>query len=145
VKKTFQERLSELLNGRSYDEIERVSGIPAESLRRWKNGANEVKSGAIVKLCTHFSVSADWLLGLTDSMTGPPPATADPPTSYSQAPPFQTTICPECNRIRSELDRMEGRMESLQTQNRELLDRLARPTWPGTLDVTPAKPAKTRT
>ena len=144
MKQKFMDRLAELRKSLSYHEFSKVSGIPAESLRRWENGASEPKSGSIANLCQRFSVSADWLLGLSDSMAPALPATAETPTPYATAPPPRPPICPECLRMRSDLDRMEGRMESLQTQNRELLDRLARPTLPGIPATTPAHPHRSK-
>lgn len=62
---TFGERLESLRKGQTQKEFASKIGLPLNSYTNWVRGIREPSMSAIISLCTHLSVSADWLLGLT--------------------------------------------------------------------------------
>lgn len=53
---------------RAQSEIARELGIPQQTYAHWENGLRQPKLDMLMRLCLHFGVSADWLLGLDSAM-----------------------------------------------------------------------------
>ena len=64
---TFGERLESLRNGMTQKEFAASLQTPINTYTNWVRGIREPSMSALVNLCTHLSVSADWLLGLSDN------------------------------------------------------------------------------
>lgn len=52
--------------GESQAYISEVCGVCHASVCRWENGNREIPTHAVIDLCKHYGVSADWVLGLSD-------------------------------------------------------------------------------
>ena len=65
----FSQRLKELRTDRGLSMKELAKEIEATdaAVCNWENGVNEPKLAYIIKLCVYFGVSADYLIGLSDS------------------------------------------------------------------------------
>ena len=63
------ERILNLMEaeGASQTELAKVTGVSNKTISAWKRGLQKPSSDAIVKLADYFSVSADYLLGRTDT------------------------------------------------------------------------------
>ena len=68
-KMCFKENLIELLkeNKLSQQKIAYAIGVSQRAVSKWINGQAEPTAMNIFKLAIYFDVSADYLLGLTDS------------------------------------------------------------------------------
>ncbi|MGN0832606.1 MAG: helix-turn-helix domain-containing protein [Kiritimatiellia bacterium] len=78
--KVFGDRLESLRNGETQKGFAKALGIPINTYTNWVRGIREPSMSAIIHLCTHLGVSADWLLGLPErggSAAAPPPATVN--------------------------------------------------------------------
>lgn len=68
--KKFGERLESLRGEKTQKEFAALYDIPLNTYTNWVRGIREPSANALVKLCTQLDVSADWLLGLSDSRGG---------------------------------------------------------------------------
>ena len=66
MKKSFSDRLTELQGERTQKEFARHLGIPLNTYTNWLLHSRKPTMDAIISICTKVSVSADWLLGLSD-------------------------------------------------------------------------------
>ena len=64
--KTLAERLKEIRAGRTQSEVAELLGIKQTAWSRYEKGIAMPGGEMIIHICNTFSVSADWLLGLTD-------------------------------------------------------------------------------
>lgn len=66
---TFCLRLRDLRKekGVSMKELAKEIDVTDAAISNWENGVNEPKLTYIIRLCTYFGVSADYLLGISDS------------------------------------------------------------------------------
>lgn len=95
MEKVFLRRLLELRNSMSYKAFADKTGLDKTSLERWEKGTSDIKSDAIVKLCSACGVSADWLLGLSDNRT--PAAPGFPASGLKAADKHESyKPCPSC-------------------------------------------------
>jgi len=62
----FGDRLESLRNGETQKGFAKSLGIPINTYTNWVRGIREPSMSAIVNICTHLGVSADWLLGLPE-------------------------------------------------------------------------------
>ena len=53
-------------NKLSQEDLAEVLDITQQQYSRYEIGKNEIPVRYIVKLCKHYHISADWLLGLED-------------------------------------------------------------------------------
>lgn len=62
------ERIRELIcsTDDSIQSIASEMGLAGYTVSSWLNNGTNPSAYAIVQLCKHFNVSADWLLGLSD-------------------------------------------------------------------------------
>jgi len=67
----FLDRLRKLQNGKSVSEFARFLGMNQKSLDNYTKGERKPSTNFIITICTKCSVSADWLLGLTEKQTSP--------------------------------------------------------------------------
>ena len=77
--KIFLERLNELRGNRSVVGFARDCGIPQQTMSAYCKGERVPGAEALCQIASTNVVSADWLLGFTDSRTGtcaPSPDTA---------------------------------------------------------------------
>jgi transcriptional regulator with XRE-family HTH domain len=58
----FLKRLRLLCGGHSFDELEVLTGINRETIRRQVRGQNRPTAEHAARVCETFSASADWLL-----------------------------------------------------------------------------------
>ena len=63
----FSERLKSLRGNMSQAEAAAKIGITAQTLGRYENEQRKPDSETILLICKHYGVSADYLLGLSDS------------------------------------------------------------------------------
>lgn len=70
--KIFSERLRELIkeSGKDVKSMAKSMGIASGSLSKYQNGEAEAGCNAVKKIADYFSVSADYLLGLSDCREG---------------------------------------------------------------------------
>lgn len=54
------------LEGENQKELALAIGVAQSAISQWEKGINEPKANYIVKICKHYKVSADYLLGLSD-------------------------------------------------------------------------------
>ena len=66
----FCERLKQVRGERSQAEISRILGVKQQNWSRWESGSVFPGAETLHHICATCSVSADWLLGLSDK----PPA-----------------------------------------------------------------------
>lgn len=64
--KLFGDRLREVRGFRSQSEIARVCGVSQTTYSYWEKGKTEPSIEKISKICEFFSVSSDYLIGLSD-------------------------------------------------------------------------------
>ena len=60
----FGERLESLRKGMTQREFAKSIGVPLTTYTNWVAGIRMPSAEAIVSICSHLGVSADWLLGL---------------------------------------------------------------------------------
>jgi len=72
MKSAFSEALSSLRRekGLSQRNVAADLGISQALLSHYENGAREPKLEFVVKMCNYYGVSADYILGRTDTRTG---------------------------------------------------------------------------
>lgn len=63
---SFGERLESLRDSDTQKGFAKSLGIPINTYTNWVRGIREPSMSAIITLCTHLGVSADWLLGLPE-------------------------------------------------------------------------------
>lgn len=56
--------------GEGQADLSKAIGTSQNLISRWEIGRFEPSAGNIIKLCQHYNVSADWLLGLSDKVSG---------------------------------------------------------------------------
>ena len=68
MSKIFGERLKELRmqEGLSQSELAKILGTSQASLSKWENDVQEPCIEEIVKICKHFNISADYVIGSQD-------------------------------------------------------------------------------
>ena len=68
MSKIFGERLKELRmqEGLSQSELAKMLGTSQASLSKWENDVQEPCIEEIVKICKHFNISADYVIGSQD-------------------------------------------------------------------------------
>ena len=64
--KIFPERLRLLRGSTSQEDMGRKYGFTQSAYAKWEAGRAEPKFDVLTKICKEYSVSSDWLLGLTD-------------------------------------------------------------------------------
>lgn len=64
------ERLIEIRkrNKLSQEKVAEVLFIPQQQYSRYENGKNEIPVRYVITLCKFYNISADWLLGLKETM-----------------------------------------------------------------------------
>lgn len=68
--KLLPERLKEARGTRSQREVAEALGIKQTAYSRYEQGVNTPGAEVIYKICITLNVSADWLLGLSNTNTG---------------------------------------------------------------------------
>lgn len=68
--KSFLKRLDNLREGRPVTSFARSCGIPQQTMANYCKGERVPSLEALCRICSTNVVSADWLLGFTDSRTG---------------------------------------------------------------------------
>lgn len=65
----FRDRLRQSIDSRGYTfaDVEFYTGIAAPTISRYLGALRLPDTRYLLVLCKHFGVSADWLLGLSDS------------------------------------------------------------------------------
>jgi transcriptional regulator with XRE-family HTH domain len=66
MKKSFGLRLKELRGSKSQAQIAEFFGVGQSAYSAWELDKKEPDHNTIRTICRHYSVSADWLLGLED-------------------------------------------------------------------------------
>ena len=68
MSKIFGERLKELRmqEGYSQNEFAKILGTSQASLSKWENDVQEPCIDDIVKICNHFKITADYVIGRQD-------------------------------------------------------------------------------
>lgn len=102
--KKFGERLELLRGAKTQKEFAALYDIPLNTYTNWVRGIREPSASALVKLCTQLDVSADWLLGLTDSRGG------------SAAPAQQKIIAAQPDVLR-EIRELKKRVNALESSS----------------------------
>lgn len=71
-KEIFGERVSEVrkLHGETQKELGAAIGMSSNNISEIEKGKKTTISEKLVKICRHYHVSADYLLGLSDDMRG---------------------------------------------------------------------------
>jgi len=62
----FPSRIRLLRGRQTAAEIAAVFGVTQPAWTQWEKGLREPRLDTLEKICRHFGVSADWLLGLAD-------------------------------------------------------------------------------
>lgn len=52
-------------------ELAKKIGVSTKQIKRWKDGTSEMGIDKLVKICTYYSVSADYILGLPRRLEWP--------------------------------------------------------------------------
>ncbi len=66
----FAQRLESLRGSLTQRQFANMLGVPLTSYTNWLAGISTPKIDVVITVCSKLGVSADWLLGLTDSSTG---------------------------------------------------------------------------
>ncbi len=117
---TFTERLRELRGRRSRREVCTEAGFNETTFTFWETGKREPHIANILALCKFYGVSADYLLGLSDSPSGnSAPITASNSNVMSPNASVNTAderyFCRECPQV-DRLTRIIDRLTSPQGQ-----------------------------
>jgi transcriptional regulator with XRE-family HTH domain len=81
----FPSRIRLLRGHQTAAEIAAVFGVTQPAWTQWEKGLREPRLDTVEKICRHFGVSADWLLGLSDDQhSGPTPGVVPPSTDIGQ-------------------------------------------------------------
>ena len=56
--------------GERQADLSKAIGTVPNRISQWETGSRKPSAGNIIKLCQHYNVSADWLLGLSDNFFG---------------------------------------------------------------------------
>lgn len=64
----YYDRIREIRikNGETQQELATLLGTSQQAYLKYEKGINEMSIRKIIKLCRHYNLSADYLLGLTD-------------------------------------------------------------------------------
>lgn len=70
----YTQRLKDLRedNDWTQEEVANYLKLKREQYRRYENGINEIKVSFLIKVCKLYNVSADYILGFTNTKTGLP-------------------------------------------------------------------------
>lgn len=70
----YTQRLEDLRKDRDLTQaqVAKLLDLPREQYRRYETGINEAKAGFIIKVCKLYNVSADYLLGFTNTYNNLP-------------------------------------------------------------------------
>ena len=98
-------RLETLRGEKTQKEFSALCGIPLNTYTNWVRGICEPSASALVKLCTTFGVSSDWLLGLSDERAG-----------GSAAPTAKKIIAPQPDLLR-EIHELQKRVTALESSS----------------------------
>ena len=93
MRKTICDRIKQLRNSLSYIEFSRKLNLSAASVERWEKGRSDIKSDALIRICSVCGVSADWLLGLSDKAKHP--SILSGAQAYEGSEPY-VVACQEC-------------------------------------------------
>ncbi|MDE5994146.1 MAG: helix-turn-helix domain-containing protein [Oscillospiraceae bacterium] len=65
----YTQRLEDLRKDKdlTQEQVAEQLGLKREQYRRYETGINEIKASFIIKVCKFYNVSADYLLGFTDT------------------------------------------------------------------------------
>lgn len=113
--KTLAERLKEIRAGRTQSEVAELLGIKQTAWSRYEKGIAMPGGEMIIHICNTFSVSADWLLGLTDE----------------RAPGAAVTTDARIAELEKKVIRLEGENSALQKALAIVGGRPARPAKTG--------------
>lgn len=71
-KELFGKRVSEIrkMNHETQKALGEAIGMSSNNVSEIESGKKTTTSEKIAKICTHYSVSADYLLGLSDDING---------------------------------------------------------------------------
>ena len=97
----FLSRLGELRDGRSVTKFARDCGIPQQTMAAYCKGDRMPGIEALYQIATTNVVSADWLLGFTDSRTG------------SAAPAIDPAMAEKLAEKDAEIERLRGEISGL--------------------------------
>lgn len=70
MKKFFGSNLRKLRGSMTQTEMAGIFGVKQNTYSQWENDYKEPSISTIRAICSHFGVSADWLLGLSDDRHG---------------------------------------------------------------------------
>lgn len=65
--KKFRDRIEELRSDKTQRALAKEIGVPLNTYTNWTRGIRMPSIENIVNICVQLGVSADWLLGITDS------------------------------------------------------------------------------
>lgn len=67
----FYERIKELRNSLGINQVEfgRRLGVTKQCISNWENGNIQPSMDMLIKICNLFSISSDYLLGLSSELT----------------------------------------------------------------------------
>lgn len=83
MKKDLGARLKKLRGKSSQTEIAALLGVKQQTYATWENGKYEPNITSLACICRHYSVSSDWLLGLSNvSKPDQSPPERNPRTSH---------------------------------------------------------------
>ena len=81
MKKSFGKKLKALRGARSQASVAAVFGIDQQTYGGWEKDQRKPDLSELGAICTHYSVTADWLLGLAEESAanlGHPPSSPAP-------------------------------------------------------------------
>lgn len=70
-RKAFSERLRQLRGGQNQTRFAETLGIPQTTYSNFERGVREPGLELLAKISTHYGVSVDWLLGLSETISSP--------------------------------------------------------------------------
>lgn len=65
----YTQRLEDLRKDKdlTQEQVATLLGLKREQYRRYETGMNEIKASFIIKVCKLYNVSADYVLGITNT------------------------------------------------------------------------------
>lgn len=65
----YTQRLEDLRKDKdlTQEQVAKLLDLKREQYRRYETGVNEIKAGFIIKVCKLYNISADYLLGFTNT------------------------------------------------------------------------------
>jgi len=108
MRKSFGVKLRELRGAQSQAAVAAVFGIAQQTYAGWEKDQRKPDLTELCSICSHYSVTADWLLGLS-------PASSETilHSKMSDSAELYIDACKECKKKDGQIERLERIIDKL--------------------------------